>query len=277
MAPLVLSSDFRVRRVPVAQAAPLSCRHPCMGFDAVGGDAVTPAEPVHDTAALVDAHESLAGAFAEQGDWRSAYEHLRSALGHARNLPVAARIPEQYRREVEQLRHESLTDALTGVYNRRYLDRTLPWLEPVAVALVDLDEFKSVNDRFGHEVGDRVLRQVARILRQSLPPGGFCARYGGEEFVLVVPVKSQRTVAAIVERARMRVEQFPWRTVEPELTVTISAGVSPADGDAETRLRIADELLYQAKRGGRNSVALDRGEGHRVMRTLSAHTARPHS
>ncbi|GAA1242089.1 GGDEF domain-containing protein [Prauserella halophila] len=238
---------------------------------------VTPAEPVFDTAALVAAHESLADAFAEQGDWRSAYEHLRSALGHAQSLPVAARIPEQYRREVEQLRYESLTDELTGVYNRRYLDRTLPWLEPVAVALVDLDEFKGVNDRFGHEVGDRVLRQVARILRRSLPQGGFCARYGGEEFVLVVPETSPRTVAAIVERARMRVEQFPWRTVRQGLAVTISVGVSPADGDADIRLRIADELLYQAKRRGRNSVACDHGPESGVMRTLSGGTPRRHS
>lgn len=238
---------------------------------------MTPAEPVHDTAALVSAHESLADAFAEQGDWRSAYEHLRSALGHARRLPVATPIPEQYRREVEQLRHESLTDALTGVYNRRYLDRTLPWLDPVAVAMVDLDEFKSVNDRFGHDVGDRVLRQVARILRQSLPPGGFCARYGGEEFVLVVPVTSPRTVAAIVERARMRVERFPWRQVEPGLAVTISAGISPAGGDADARLRIADELLYQAKRGGRNSVTFEEPDEVDSTRTLGAYSVRPHS
>lgn len=238
---------------------------------------MTPAEPVHDTAALVAAHESLADAFAEQGDWRSAYEHLRSALGHARQLPVAARVPEQYRREVEQLRHENLTDELTGVYNRRYLDRTLPWLEPVAVALVDLDEFKSVNDRFGHETGDRVLRQVARLLRQSLPPGGFCARYGGEEFVLVVPVTSPRTVAAIIERARMRVEQFPWRTVKPGLAVTISAGISPAGGDAEARLHIADELLYQAKRGGRNSVAFDPEDEAHATHTLGVYSTRSYS
>lgn len=236
---------------------------------------MTPSEPVHDTAALVAAHESLADAFAEQGDWRSAYEHLRSALGHARRIPMAARIPEQYRREVEQLRHETLTDALTGVYNRRYLDRTLPSIEPGVVALVDLDEFKGVNDRFGHEVGDRVLRQVARILRRSLPSGGFCVRYGGEEFVLVVPGTSAASVAAIAERARMRVEQFPWQVVDPGLAVTISVGISSGDGGADARLRAADELLYQAKREGRNSVAFDRGEESRVTRTLSMYSARP--
>lgn len=222
-----------------------------------------------DVSELIAAHESLADAFAAQGDWRSAYEHVRAALGHAREVPAGPYIPDQDRREVERLRHESITDALTETYNRRYLDRALPALDSVAVALVDLDNFKDVNDRFGHDVGDRVLRQVARILRQTLPAGAFCVRYGGEEFVLAVPTESAMTAVALVERARERVGEFAWSTVRSGLAVTISAGVALADGDARARLRTADKLLYQAKRAGRNVVAFGSdGEG-RLLRTLS--------
>ncbi|KID29185.1 diguanylate cyclase (GGDEF) domain-containing protein [Prauserella sp. Am3] len=233
--------------------------------------------PDSDPSALTAAYESLASAFAEQGDWRSAYEHLRSALHHARDLPTVAGVPEQHRHEVERLRHESLTDPLTGSHNRRYLDRVLPGLGSAALAMVDLDHFKDVNDRFGHDVGDRVLRHVARILRQALPTGAFCARYGGEEFVLAVPARSGAEAVRVVHRAGARVEAFPWSRVRPGLAVTVSAGVAAADGDPHTRLRLADQLLYQAKRGGRNSVAFHSAGDVRILHTLSGHRTAPHS
>ncbi|OLT46391.1 hypothetical protein BJF85_17040 [Saccharomonospora sp. CUA-673] len=238
-----------------------------------------------DPSTLLAAHESRASAYAEQGDWRSAYEQLRSALHQARQLqarelqvsqaqartvpttaPVAA---PQY--EVERLRRESLTDALTGTYNRRYLDRVLPGLGSAALAMIDLDHFKDINDRFGHDVGDRVLRQVARIVRQTLPPGAFCARYGGEEFVLAVPARSTAVAVRVVHRARDRVEAYPWSRVRPGLAVTVSAGVAAADSDPYSALRAADRLLYQAKRGGRNSVAFSSGGEVQLLRTQSAH------
>jgi GGDEF domain-containing protein len=123
---------------------------------------------------LLALHESIAGLLATQGDWRHAYRHLRAALdlAHAGNL----------------------RDSLTASYNRRYLDQRLHGLlserrgrAGIAIALVDLDHFKRVNDTFGHVVGDGVLRRVAELLQEGLPPSGFCARYGGEEFVLESP------------------------------------------------------------------------------------------
>jgi diguanylate cyclase (GGDEF)-like protein len=187
-------------------------------------------------------------------------------------------VPQQYRLEVARLRREhaeareqSIRDALTASYNRRYLDQRL--LEVVeqqagapsaglAVALVDLDWFKSVNDTFGHLVGDRVLQQVVELLQVELPEGGFCARYGGEEFVLMLPGVDGAAAITVAEAARARIEQFPWSTIVLGLRVTVSIGVAhhqTADGRAsanpEQQLRSADGLLYTAKQSGRNAVA----------------------
>ncbi|SFP74188.1 diguanylate cyclase (GGDEF) domain-containing protein [Amycolatopsis arida] len=192
-------------------------------------------------------HESAARVFAARGEWRRAYEHLRSALD---------------------------LDVLTASYNRRYLDRRLAELRdahPPAVALVDLDLFKSVNDTFGHEVGDQVLREVVRLLRWSLPAGGFCARYGGEEFVLVLPAVGAGAAVALAERARLRVAEHPWERLRPGLAVTVSIGVAhrpTRPRDVSAQLREADDLLYLAKRAGRNRVAYRQYGTVRVVRTV---------
>ncbi|MCR6481204.1 GGDEF domain-containing protein [Amycolatopsis sp. OK19-0408] len=194
---------------------------------------------------LLHLHEAVATLFATQGDWRRAYQHLRSALDIARD--------------------GSLRDALTSSYNRRYLDERLygPFdrqpARPLGIALVDLDRFKRVNDTYGHLVGDRVLRRVADLLQEELPPGGFCARYGGEEFVLWLPGVDARHAVRIVDAARLRVARHPWSELQPGLRVTISAGLAHEGADApappERQLRSADRLLYAAKRAGRNKVA----------------------
>jgi diguanylate cyclase (GGDEF)-like protein len=201
---------------------------------------------------LLGLHEAVAGMFATQGDWRRAYQHLRSALDIARD--------------------GSLRDALTSSYNRRYLDERLyrPFTgrhaagprPPLAIALVDLDRFKRVNDTYGHLVGDRVLRRVAALLQEELPPEGFCARYGGEEFVLWLPGVDAAAAVRIVDAARLRVARHPWSELQPGLRVTISAGLAHdaatkpgAAATPERQLRSADTLLYAAKRAGRNKVA----------------------
>ena len=209
-------------------------------------------------------HESMAGALAARGDWQRAYEHLRAALDLARAQEPP--VPEQFRREVDRLRREraqareeSLRDALTAVYNRRYLDRRLAEARsPLAVALVDIDLFKKVNDTFGHLIGDQVLRRVATLLREVLPQDGFCARYGGEEFMLVLPAVHRHSMVRVAERARSRVAEYPWSGVCQGLSVTISVGLAYEPGEnVETGRQVleADHLLYAAKRAGRNRVA----------------------
>jgi diguanylate cyclase (GGDEF)-like protein len=200
---------------------------------------------------LLSLHEAIATMFAAQGDWRRAYNHLRSALDIARA--------------------GSLRDTLTSSYNRRYLDQRLPGLPAghgLAVALIDLDRFKHVNDTYGHLLGDRVLCRVADLLQEELPPEGFCARYGGEEFALVLPGVDARRAVRIVDAARTRVARHPWSELQPGLTVTISAGLAHVSGgrvSAQRQLRHADNLLYAAKRAGRNHVAYRDRETTRLI------------
>lgn len=204
---------------------------------------------------LLRLHEAVATLFATQGDWRRAYQHLRSALDIARD--------------------GSLRDALTSSYNRRYLDERLyrPFADrqpgPLGIALVDLDRFKRVNDTYGHLVGDRVLRRVADLLQEELPPDGFCARYGGEEFVLWLPGVDSGHALRIVDAARVRVARHPWSELQPGLRVTISAGLAHEGPDApappERQLRDADDLLYAAKRAGRNKVAYHDAQSTRLI------------
>jgi two-component system, cell cycle response regulator len=237
--------------------------------DAVPADQAGP-----DEASL---QESIAGLLASQGNWREAYEHLRSALDLTRRRPL---IPEQLRREVDRLRREraqaredSLHDALTTVYNRRYLDLKLADLlsqgrTSLAVALVDIDLFKDVNDTFGHLAGDQVLRGVAALLAEGLPPRGFCVRYGGEEFMLVLPGVSPEAAVRVAEHARTRVAEHSWSTLCPGLVVTVSVGLAYEPGAAISDRRPvleADHLLYAAKRAGRNRVAYRDREDVRLI------------
>ena len=155
-------------------------------------------------------------------------------------------------------------DALTGLYNRRYLNQTLReeverarrYAHPLSVALCDIDEFKGVNDRFSHGVGDRVLQEVARILGTSVRSVDTVARYGGEEFVLVFPETEATQAHTACEKIRQEVERATWRHLHPELSVTLSIGVVSSQEDPERLLNAADRKLYEAKRSGRNQVRL---------------------
>ncbi|HWO61326.1 MAG TPA: GGDEF domain-containing protein [Umezawaea sp.] len=234
-----------------------------------------------ESTGLVELHESIATLLASRGQWRQAYQHLRSALDLVyADQEEQPRVPEQLRREVDRLRKEhaeareqSLRDSLTDSYNRRYLDQRLLAIlaergtsrHGLAIALMDLDWFKRVNDTFGHLLGDRVLQRVVELLQTDLPADAFCARYGGEEFVLVLPSVTATTSVTIVEAARERVERHEWAGIAPGLRVTVSGGVAyepPAEAvptrppvSAEQQLLRADSLLYTAKQSGRNAVA----------------------
>jgi two-component system cell cycle response regulator len=161
----------------------------------------------------------------------------------------------------------ALTDGLTGVYNRRYLMRHLETLlaearaagKPLAVAMIDIDHFKRVNDTFGHAVGDTVLKEVVRRASGNLRTSDTTARYGGEEFCVVMPDTDEAAALLVAERLRERVGGKPISAdgmAEP-LVITVSVGVACLGEGTETLealLKASDTALYRAKAEGRNRV-----------------------
>ena len=158
----------------------------------------------------------------------------------------------------------AVTDSLTGVYNRKKLDDILTDQlarfrrnqRPFAVLMLDLDNFKSINDTFGHAAGDSVLAHVAAILKQSVRNVDFVTRYGGEEFVIVLVETAWDAALDIAERIRAEVEVPHVGVTDELISVTVSLGVTHSrDGDGiEAVLARADQALYKAKRAGRNQV-----------------------
>jgi diguanylate cyclase (GGDEF)-like protein len=163
-----------------------------------------------------------------------------------------------------ELRALSIRDPLTGVFNRRCLDERLAEAfalsvrqgQPLSVMICDVDDFKRINDRFSHAVGDEVLRAIAGILRGGVRQDDVVARFGGEEFVVLLPRATLQQARSASETLCRRVAEHPWHTVHPALAVTLSAGVAAVDGQPnhEKLLSDADRKLYQAKRRGKNRV-----------------------
>ena len=190
---------------------------------------------------------------------------------------LSARVKTQIRRKrytdylrdnLDQSLELAVTDQLTGLHNRRYMESQLDALvrravvgggDPVALLVIDIDHFKQVNDSFGHGVGDEVLREFAVRLASNVRAIDLAVRFGGEEFVVVMPDTELAHAHRIAERIRRQVAGSPFRVLGGEelLTVTISIGVAASLGEGdtpETLIRRADEAMYEAKDRGRNRV-----------------------
>ena len=164
----------------------------------------------------------------------------------------------------EQLRELADTDPLTGCANRRVLDQRLReeldrarrYDQVVTAVLFDVDDFKRINDTYGHQAGDRVLIQLASLLRHELRTMDFLARYGGEEFVVVLPETGGTGARLFTDRILRRVQLHNFGDSAFPVSVTVSAGLAtfPDDrvADDESLMRLADQNLYKAKREGRN-------------------------
>ncbi len=177
---------------------------------------------------------------------------------------------DQKNRELEdvnkRLRKLSITDGLTELFNHRHVhellheefERTKRSGEAMAVAMLDLDRFKQVNDTYGHPTGDVILYETARILRETAREIDMVGRYGGEEFIAILPGSDEEAAANFAERVRNAVVEHVFRDEETEVRMTLSAGVASfPDADCEhpdLLIKRADEALYQAKGGGRNRV-----------------------
>jgi diguanylate cyclase (GGDEF)-like protein len=164
----------------------------------------------------------------------------------------------------EALRHQATHDDLTGLWNRAMvrqhltaeISRAKRAGKPVAVVLADLDHFKQVNDTFGHQAGDAVLREATARLRLALRIYDSIGRYGGEEFLIVLPDCDTDAAVIVAERARACVAT-PMRINDVDMPLSVSLGVAStrtSPEDADDLIRAADEALYRAKAGGRNRV-----------------------
>ncbi|AOY99625.1 hypothetical protein BKK81_10410 [Cupriavidus sp. USMAHM13] len=159
------------------------------------------------------------------------------------------------------LRLAANTDALTGIGNRRWFLSRLPAkpLPGSAVAILDLDHFKLINDHFGHLIGDQVLTAFARNIQHALREHDVFARYGGEEFALYLPQVSSLSAVEIAERLRKRVEAMPLPEAGPHLRLTVSIGIALVErpeGTWTEWLQVADRACYLAKETGRNRVVM---------------------
>jgi two-component system cell cycle response regulator len=179
----------------------------------------------------------------------------------ARNQIRRKRFQERLRAELDRSLEMAVTDQLTGLRNRRYVRRHLDGLlrtEEAAVLLVDIDKFKSINDTFGHNVGDAALRDVAERLRVQLRAADVVARYGGEEFLAVLTGAPSAYALIVADRLREAIAAEPVRTGDLVVPITISIGVAVGGPGvpAEQLIGSADEALYRAKRDGRNRAYL---------------------
>lgn len=218
---------------------------------------------------LLNATGRLAQLYEKKGEFKKALEfhkryhtlYVRQSGSTAQRRARVAEIrfeSDMLRVRADRLEEQVLLDPLTGIANRRGLDQILQRLagQPYAIAILDLDHFKSVNDRFSHAVGDRVLRAVATLLTDQISVHGHPVRMGGEEFAIIFPDAAPTTAAVFCEMVRVAIEGMDWNGYAPGLTVTVSIGVAAGTGleQADEIVATADRRLYSAKAAGRNRV-----------------------
>ena len=174
---------------------------------------------------------------------------------------------------ITALEHETLTDPLTGVYNRRFMEQRLReevskarrYHFKLAVLLLDLDHFKRVNDELGHQAGDEMLIEIGNLVNRELRDSDILARYGGEEFLVIAPNTAPTAAEALAERLRSCIESHSFLTdfdkaQKQESRITVSIGVASfgdSSNDEEGLIQVADQNLYRAKHDGRNRVVAE--------------------
>ena len=187
-------------------------------------------------------------------------------------LIVARRILDLQDRLVamrEDFRARATHDSLTGLWNRqatidalaREIDRLNRDNKPCGLIMADVDHFKHVNDCFGHQAGDEVLKEAATKIKDAVRPYDTVGRYGGEEFLVIAPGCDSTTIVGRAEQIRTRIERNPVQTTSGNIPITISMGAIAfwpgLDCTYKSLIKSADDALYLAKRNGRNRVELD--------------------
>ncbi len=213
--------------------------------------------------------------FGEQGRWlfftaaplRNTAGELIGAIETLQDVTERRRAEEALRESEERYRSLSLTDSLTGLFNSRYLHQRLPaeieranrYRHPLALLVLDCDNFKRINDRYGHLEGDKVLQSLSDVIGHCLRRSDSAYRYGGEEFVVILPEAGNAAALALAERLREMFAERETRTPAGDMIrCTVSIGIARLlPGDSElTLIRRADEASYAAKQRGKNCVVL---------------------
>lgn len=193
--------------------------------------------------------------------------NVELAEANQRNVELLERLQQH----ANQLSALTITDPLTGMYNRRYLQdylqnefENIRHTSRLSLAIVDLDNFKKINDRFSHHIGDEVLKATAQLIQNAIRPSDIAVRFGGEEFVIALADLLRPDALEICERVRLAIASYPWSHIHSDLAVTTSIGVADTREDpighthlaspAERVLALADERLYRAKEYGKNRV-----------------------
>ena len=212
---------------------------------------------------LAEVQGDVTSMLAETRKVSESFVRMTSQLDESRK--EAQRLAE----ELKAVREEAHTDALSGLLNRRGFDLELERLlgrgganPSLSLIMLDIDNFKAVNDTYGHPLGDAVITAVGHFIRESVGASGTAARYGGEEFAVLLPGLALDAAGQLAKGIRVRVEQGKIKrrsTDEPIGGITLSAGVAQwrTGDDAASLVERADQALYAAKRGGRNQVAME--------------------
>ncbi len=191
-------------------------------------------------------------------------------LARVRTQVRRKRYQDRLRQNYEDSLSMALTDSLTGLFNRRYLNAHLARIigriaethKPVAAILFDVDFFKHTNDNYGHQVGDEVLKELANRVSRNLRNFDMIARIGGEEFVIIMPDASVEAAAMVAERLRQTIAEKPFKVSHKkgQISITISLGVAATEDpseQADSLIKRADDCLYDAKKCGRNRVVAE--------------------
>lgn len=221
-----------------------------------------------------DTESRVAGLRIGADDYISKPFDERELLARVQNMVRIKLMHDEVNAARERLERLAISDELTGLYNYRYLQTRLNeefkraerYREPLSCAMLDIDRFKSFNDRYGHDVGDQVLAMVAGRLREAVREVDVVARYGGEEFLLVLPSTHLAGALTVAERVWRTIGERPFEIGATSERITVSIGVAlyPSRGvsNRDSLVKAADRALYRAKEDGRNRICVYQDAGY---------------
>lgn len=203
----------------------------------------------------------------ELGRLNFSYEQIVLELKQAKQN--AEQLAHDLKRANDSLRELAFRDELTGLYNHRYfqevleseVQRSTRYNHPVSLLLLDIDNFKTINDTYGHVAGDLMLKEISKVMIKLVRHCDIVARYGGEEFTIILPDTSTTGAKVLAQRVRRGIEQHQVKDNSELMSVTVSVGVASTDMDSVEKTRMSliaqsDQALYRAKRSGKNRVEL---------------------